>query len=234
MTIRYPVKKLKPDRRTGHKGDDGIVHQIDGGITHTIDSYSKTCSLGIKTDDPTKLVRLVKEGFDFKRVEEFHRFSGLAVKTIANAADIRLRTLTRRQTQRRLRPDESDRLLRVARIFDLTVDLFESDRDAARTWLEQPQPGLGGAVPLEFASTDVGAAKWRPSSPGWNTGSLHEAKRLADRQGQECRHCVFGGRGPARGGTLERPRHTGGLHGRQRLAGHAGDAGSPRPRPTSQ
>ena len=36
------------------------------------------------------------------------------------------------------------------------VEVMESE-DNARQWLTSPQVGLGGAVPLEYAETEVGA-----------------------------------------------------------------------------
>ena len=90
-------------------------------------------------------------------------FSGTAIvfrlpwAKVARFVAIPQRTLTRRQNDGRLGPDESDRVLRASRIFDLAVDLFEGDVAGARQWLQARQPGLGGEVPIEFASTEVGA-----------------------------------------------------------------------------
>jgi putative toxin-antitoxin system antitoxin component (TIGR02293 family) len=47
-------------------------------------------------------------------------------------------------------------LVRFARLLGRAVDVFES-LDGARRWLKAPQYGLGEAIPLEYAKTDVGA-----------------------------------------------------------------------------
>ena len=70
---------------------------------------------------------------------------------------IRMRTLSRRKEEGRLRPDESDRLLRASRLFGKILDLFEGDLEKARAWFHAPQEGLGGATPMEFARTDIGS-----------------------------------------------------------------------------
>jgi len=114
-------------------------------------------ALGIQVDDARAAVRLVRAGLPFSRLKRFEKVSGLTREKIAHFAAIRKRTLLRRQHTGRLQPDESDRLLRAARIFELAVELFEGDKAAARQWLQSPQLGLGGEVPLEFASTEVGA-----------------------------------------------------------------------------
>ena len=49
-----------------------------------------------------------------------------------------------------------DRLYRSARLFALALEVFE-DHDAATEWLKAPQRALGNAIPLDVATTDVGA-----------------------------------------------------------------------------
>ena len=117
---------------------------------------SKGRSLGIDGSDPAKLVKLVRAGFKFSRLEHFQKATGMSLDQIARFAQIPKRTLSRRQASGRLQSNESDRVLRISSIFDLAVDLFEGDKAEARRWLQSPQPGLGGEVPLDFASTEVG------------------------------------------------------------------------------
>ncbi len=71
--------------------------------------------------------------------------------------DLSQRTLARRQREGQLNPEESDRLLRASRIFEMAVDLFEGDKDEARRWLLTGNPALAGTSPLEFTSTEAGA-----------------------------------------------------------------------------
>jgi putative toxin-antitoxin system antitoxin component (TIGR02293 family) len=113
--------------------------------------------LGIATDDPVNTVRLVRAGFSFKILATFQKTTKLPWAEVSRFVAIPQRTLTRRQSQGKLQPDESDRVLRASKIFDMAEELFEGDTEAARKWLETPQPGLGGETPLDFASTEVGA-----------------------------------------------------------------------------
>ena len=53
--------------------------------------------------------------------------------------------------------DESDRLLRAARVLDRAIALFDGDRKAALEWLGSPLRALGGESPLDVATTDLGA-----------------------------------------------------------------------------
>lgn len=127
--------------------------KVDGTPAHP----RKRWGSSLLTSDPVRMFRMVRKGFAFKELGAFHKASGLALDRIAELAGISKRTLTRRQVEGRLRPDESDRLLRIWRVFDLAVTLFEYDCDTARQWLDRPQSGLGGETPLDFATTDVGA-----------------------------------------------------------------------------
>jgi putative toxin-antitoxin system antitoxin component (TIGR02293 family) len=65
-------------------------------------------------------------------------------------------TLHRRKAAGRLDPAESDRVVRYARLMGRAIEVLESV-ESARQWLNAPQVGLGGAIPLEYAETEVGA-----------------------------------------------------------------------------
>lgn len=69
---------------------------------------------------------------------------------------IPLRTLTRRKAERRLRPEESDRLVRLARILAQAVDVLGSTEKASQ-WLQRPNRALGGETPLSLLDTDLGS-----------------------------------------------------------------------------
>ena len=81
---------------------------------------------------------------------------GISKEEFARLTGIPMSTLDRRRRNGRLNADESDRLLRLAALFDRALDLFEGDVEGALWWLDSPQSALGGESPLEFASTEVG------------------------------------------------------------------------------
>lgn len=114
-------------------------------------------SLGLNEGDAAALAKLVEAGFTYSKLEDLRRNTGFSVEEIARFAQIPKRTLSRRQSDGRLKADESDRLLRLAGLFDLATDLFEGDHARARAWLAAPQHGLDGQAPLARAATEVGA-----------------------------------------------------------------------------
>lgn len=114
-------------------------------------------SLGISACGTDKLVRLVQRGFPFRWLARLQKRSGLNWETLTEWVSIPMRTLSRRQREGRLAPNESDRVLRVARLFDLTVNLFEGDVEAARQWLLAPQYALANQTPLDFSKSEIGS-----------------------------------------------------------------------------
>lgn len=113
--------------------------------------------LGLEPAGTAELVEKVERGFAFDEFEHLRENWGLTTGEISELVQINPRTLARRKKQGRLRPDESDRLLRLSRVFGRVLVLFEGDVESAREWLSSPQPALGGALPLALARTEVGA-----------------------------------------------------------------------------
>ena len=70
---------------------------------------------------------------------------------------ISARSLQRRKVEGRLHADESDRLLRLSRMFGLAIELFEGNRKAAITWMNKRLPELSNTSPLEMSKTEPGA-----------------------------------------------------------------------------
>jgi putative toxin-antitoxin system antitoxin component (TIGR02293 family) len=123
----------------------------------TASEYAFVALVGLRAEDPIGIFRAVQKGLSFAALETFQRRSGLSTADLADAVVITARTFARRKEQGRLEPEESDRLLRVARVFAKARDLFDGDGDQARTWLSSPQRALGGVPPLVLARTDLGA-----------------------------------------------------------------------------
>jgi putative toxin-antitoxin system antitoxin component (TIGR02293 family) len=113
--------------------------------------------LGIPPSDTSTLIRRVREGFPFVTVERLQQAFALSTDELASLVQIPARTMTRRRESGRLKPDESDRVLRAVRLMHRATVLFNNDPATAKTWMTTPQRGLGGAVPLDLASTEVGA-----------------------------------------------------------------------------
>jgi putative toxin-antitoxin system antitoxin component (TIGR02293 family) len=112
--------------------------------------------LGFTKQDPLALVRQVEKGLSYHRLERFQRNSMLSTQELAAVVDIPIRTLHRRREQGRLERPESDRLVRLSRIFGRALELFEGNADAARRWLSTPLRALHDERPINLVRTDVG------------------------------------------------------------------------------
>ncbi len=115
--------------------------------------------LGLRSFDTASLLKRLDEGLSYAAFERLKRRLGVSSQVLADAALITQRTLARRKKAGRMQPDESDRLVRIARVFSRAIELFEGDAEGAREWMMQPRPALGGPSPFEMARTEVGAGE---------------------------------------------------------------------------
>ncbi len=112
--------------------------------------------LGLHGFDAASLLKNLQRGLPFRAFERLSRSVGLSTEDLRQLVDIPRRTLARRRSEGRFSVDESDRLVRSARLFGKALALFEGDRVAAMSFLRAPQPALAGAIPLEIARTELG------------------------------------------------------------------------------
>ena len=108
-------------------------------------------------DTTAHRLRQVQKGFHYESLLRFHKQSGIPIGTIADLVQLPQRTLMRRKAKGRLRPDESERLLRISGVFEKASELFEGDAEHARRWLTSPNKELDNISPLDFARTEIGA-----------------------------------------------------------------------------
>lgn len=129
-----------------------------GGRAEPIRSGYALRSLEMDAPDPLEFAELVKEGLPVQKFEVFQRRTRLSAERIRTLANISERTLARRRSEGgRLSRHESESLVRLAKVYDRALDLFEGDADAALAWLDAPNRALGGRQPFAVADTDIGA-----------------------------------------------------------------------------
>lgn len=120
------------------------------------EKYTVEKLLGIETADNLKLAKKVEAGFSFEALERLGKTTGLPLERLRVAVRIAPRTLTRRKKEKRLSPEESDRLVSVSRLLAQTFELFEGNEEAGIRWFTSPNRALGGQSPLEVAATETG------------------------------------------------------------------------------
>ncbi|MEN8007458.1 MAG: antitoxin Xre/MbcA/ParS toxin-binding domain-containing protein [Candidatus Krumholzibacteriota bacterium] len=113
--------------------------------------------LGLRKFDTPRLLDRIDDGLSFASFNRLRHNINLSQEELADLVQISPRTLARRRADKRMETDESDRLVRLSRVFGKTVELFEGDDASAREWLARPQVGLGGKRPLDLLGSEVGA-----------------------------------------------------------------------------
>ena len=106
--------------------------------------------------DPSKVVAAVRRGVAAGMYQWLKESLEVSDQRLSSVVRISQRTVKRRLGEGRFHPDESERLVRVARLTERAQEVFE-DLEGAREWLKSPQLALGGEIPLEYADTEPGA-----------------------------------------------------------------------------
>jgi putative toxin-antitoxin system antitoxin component (TIGR02293 family) len=104
---------------------------------------------------PQQLIKRVEAGIPFSELEALGDSLKLPLDKLSPLIGIARATLHRRKQEGHLQVQESDRVVRYERLFSQAVRVFGPGE--ALGWLRAPQRGLGGAIPLEYARTEVGA-----------------------------------------------------------------------------
>jgi putative toxin-antitoxin system antitoxin component (TIGR02293 family) len=99
---------------------------------------------------------VLRQGLPGRGVEALLQAIGLTRTEFCVALNIPERTLARRLTEGRLTPDESEKVLRLGRVWERATGVLASD-DAARDWLKSPNGALQNATPLSLLDADIGA-----------------------------------------------------------------------------
>ena len=113
--------------------------------------------LGKTVKNPDDLAQLVRKGLPASSVKALGEKLALGNAVLSRKLGISQRTMTRRLSQRsRLTAAESDRTVRLARVYANAVEMIGDDEKAVE-WLRTPNRALRGERPLDQLDTDVGA-----------------------------------------------------------------------------
>ncbi len=110
----------------------------------------------ISREETPAVIRAIREGLPASRFEELKELLDVPTGELRHLVSLTGSTLSRRRKSGRFEKDESERLMRIGRLFRRAAEVFE-DEELAREWLKAPQRALGGARPLQYADTEPGA-----------------------------------------------------------------------------
>jgi putative toxin-antitoxin system antitoxin component (TIGR02293 family) len=101
-------------------------------------------------------VSIIRRGLPFSVLASIRDRAKLSEEMICSSLRIARRTAARRKEQAaRLKPTESELVLRLARVCAAAADAL-GDEDKARRWLVAENRALGGEAPIRLLDTGVG------------------------------------------------------------------------------
>ncbi len=133
---------------------------IGSALTKAVDRGVPVASvlhdLGLTSADPRELIAAVKAGLPTTTFEALAVALGVTESHLASVSGISASTLLRRKRAGRLLTDESEHVLRIARLLASAEEVFGDAADAA-DWMRSANLSLGKVPPLSFADTEIGA-----------------------------------------------------------------------------
>jgi putative toxin-antitoxin system antitoxin component (TIGR02293 family) len=154
------LTKPQPKKSSGHvalrrkSGQWGGKESSGGVVAYCVHGPADEFMAGDFT--PAKLIEVLRVGLPVRELDDLQATLDVPMEKLVPMLGISKATLHRRKAEGRLGQAESDRVVRFAKLMGKAVEVMESEGNA-RQWLTSPQFGLGGAVPLEYAETEVGA-----------------------------------------------------------------------------
>ena len=113
--------------------------------------------LGLRSRTPNEVEGELQRGLPLDAITRFRDALGIPEVEFAHLLDFSIATLHRRKSaKQRLKPDESGRLFRLARLLSRALMVL-GNLVEARTWLHEPLLAIGNRTPLEAARTELGA-----------------------------------------------------------------------------
>ncbi|WP_180984948.1 MbcA/ParS/Xre antitoxin family protein [Salinibacter ruber] len=82
----------------------------------------------------------------------------LTAEELSGVLHVSRRTMSQRKKEGRLKPDESERVLRLIRLYRRAADVLGRP-EGATEWLREENFALSDETPLEFADTEPGARR---------------------------------------------------------------------------
>ena len=159
-STKQPAKKSSATAGVHRKSGAAAIKKIPAGIVEFYlhqNPGGKIVATKISEEwAPSKLVQVIQAGLPVKELEDLQASLGVPMEKLFPLLGISKATHHRRKASGKLDASVSDRVVRFARLMGKAVEVMESEQNA-RLWLNSPQVGLGGAVPLAFATTEVGA-----------------------------------------------------------------------------
>ncbi len=153
------LTKRQPKKLSNATAQPKSVRERNERITGHVVNYCIYGTIGKSGPSeftPFSLTEAIRGGLQVHELDDLQTALAIPLKELVPKLGLSKATLHRRKETGRLAPAVSDRVVRFARLMGKAMEVLESEENA-REWLTSPQIGLGGARPLDYAETEVGA-----------------------------------------------------------------------------
>lgn len=120
----------------------------------TFSRYEKNDAL-LAPESPFSLISLIKSGVTRQSLDDLMLATGLSLSEIADCMHMTERTLRNYTHQTRLGPEQSERAIEIAKLYEKGTETFGS-LVVFKKYMASEVKALGGRTPKEFLDTSVG------------------------------------------------------------------------------
>ncbi|EAA6844486.1 DUF2384 domain-containing protein [Salmonella enterica] len=111
---------------------------------------------GLNNSDGVALLGQISEGLDGKVANLIVDWAKITQNDLRKMSGIPSTTFSR-GVKARFTSEQSERLVRIIRVIDRAVELFEGNKEEAQKWLNEPNRALSWKVPAELMASETGA-----------------------------------------------------------------------------
>ncbi|HAV0157921.1 TPA: DUF2384 domain-containing protein [Salmonella enterica] len=111
---------------------------------------------GLNNSDGVALLGQISEGLDGKVANLIIDWAKITQNDLRKMSGIPSTTFSR-SVKARFSSEQSERLVRIIRVIDRAVELFEGNKEEAQKWLNEPNRALSWKVPVELMPSETGA-----------------------------------------------------------------------------
>ncbi|MGC4234315.1 MAG: DUF2384 domain-containing protein [Niabella sp.] len=108
-------------------------------------------------ENVTDFISYIREGIPKKALDHLAEVMALSDAELSAVLHVSDRTLRRYTSSQKLNPEQSERVLELARLYARGADVFE-DMESFKLWMESPVGALGNKKPKSFLDTSMGIA----------------------------------------------------------------------------
>jgi putative toxin-antitoxin system antitoxin component (TIGR02293 family) len=132
-----------------------VVYDASNLFSHYISVIGNLTGNVVEPSEPMfKVVRsTIKEGLPREAFDRIKKAMATTTEELSLITEIPARTIARRK---RFKPDESERIFRVASVFQKVVEMHK-DLEQARKWFTTSKVALSGLTPIECCDTEAGS-----------------------------------------------------------------------------